>query len=65
MSRIIATAAIRGTSACIARAETMFAEAIQRHGRDAGVLLRWSTALPRGKDGTAGFKQYDLLSVGR
>jgi hypothetical protein len=37
MSKIIASAVIRGASACVARAETMLAEAIQRHGRDAGI----------------------------
>ena len=37
MSKIIASAAIRGAHACMERAETMLAEAIQRHGRDAGI----------------------------
>ena len=37
MSRIIATAAIRGAYKCIDRAETMLAEAIHRHGRDKSV----------------------------
>jgi hypothetical protein len=34
MSKIIAEAAIRGGHACVRRAETMLAEAIDRHGRD-------------------------------
>ena len=34
MSKIIATAAIRGAHACVQRAETILAEAIDRHGRD-------------------------------
>jgi len=37
MSRIIATAAIRGAYKCIDRAETMLSEAVNRHGRDKGV----------------------------
>jgi acetyl-CoA synthase len=35
MSRIIATAAIRGAHACMQRAETMLRQATERHGRDA------------------------------
>jgi acetyl-CoA synthase len=37
MSKIIAAAAIRGAHACVERAESMLGEAIERHGRDAGV----------------------------
>ena len=37
MSRIIAAAAIRGAHASMARAETMLAEAIHRHGRDENI----------------------------
>ncbi len=37
MSRIIATAAIRGAHACVARAEAMLKQAALRHGRDAAV----------------------------
>jgi len=37
MSRIIATAAIRGAYKCMDRAETMLSETINRHGRDKGV----------------------------
>ena len=37
MSRIIATAAIRGAHACVQRAETMLREATARQGRDAAV----------------------------
>ncbi len=37
MSRIIATAAIRGAHVCVKRAESMLKEAIVRHGRDAAV----------------------------
>ncbi|MEW6367757.1 MAG: acetyl-CoA decarbonylase/synthase complex subunit alpha/beta [Acidobacteriota bacterium] len=37
MSRIIATAAIRGAHACVERAERMVAEAVERHGRDQAV----------------------------
>jgi len=37
MSRIIATAAIRGAYKCMDRAETMLAEAINRHGRDKAI----------------------------
>jgi acetyl-CoA synthase len=37
MSRIIATAAIRGAHACVQRAEAMLREATARHGRDAAV----------------------------
>jgi hypothetical protein len=34
MSKIIASAAIRGAHACMERAETMLAGAIKLHGRD-------------------------------
>ena len=37
MSKIIASAAIRGAHACMERAETVLAEAIERHGRDAAI----------------------------
>lgn len=37
MSRIIATAAIRGAHACMDRADAMLAEAIDRHGRDKSI----------------------------
>jgi acetyl-CoA synthase len=37
MSRIIATAAIRGAHACVERAEKMLMEARRRHGQDAAV----------------------------
>jgi len=37
MSKIIASAAIRGAHACMERAETMLAGAIERHGRDAAI----------------------------
>jgi acetyl-CoA synthase len=37
MSRIIATAAIRGSHKCMDRAETMLAEAVNRHGRDRSI----------------------------
>jgi len=37
MSKIIASAAIRGAHACMERAETMLAEAIGHHGREAGI----------------------------
>src|ERR1039458_2387366 len=37
MSRIIATAAIRGAHAAMARAEEKLAEMVARHGRDRGV----------------------------
>ena len=37
MSRIIATAAIRGAYKCMDRAETMLAEAVNRQGRDQSI----------------------------
>ena len=37
MSKIIASAAIRGAHACVRRAETMLAECIERYGRDKDV----------------------------
>ncbi len=37
MSRIIATAAIRGAHACVARAEKMLSETEERHGRDKAI----------------------------
>jgi acetyl-CoA synthase len=37
MSRIIATAAIRGAYKCMDRAETMLSETVNRHGRDKGI----------------------------
>src|ERR1035441_7922788 len=37
MSKIIAAAAIRGAHACVQRAETMLAEALDRHGRDTAI----------------------------
>jgi acetyl-CoA synthase len=37
MSRIIATAAIRGAHACVERAESMLRDATEHHGRDAAV----------------------------
>ena len=37
MSRIIASAAIRGGHACVRRAETMLAESLDRHNRDTAI----------------------------
>ena len=55
MSRLIATAAVRGAHACMDRAETMLAETIGRNGRDAGV----------GFDGTAYALPVILALTGR
>jgi acetyl-CoA synthase len=47
MSRIIATAAIRGAHAAMARAETMLAQSIERHGREQSIGFRETAyALP-------------------
>src|ERR1039457_1026503 len=37
MSKIIATASLRRAHACVQRAETILAEAIDRHGRDTAI----------------------------
>ena len=48
MSKIIASAAIRGAHACMERAETMLVEAIERHGRDERRGRRAACARPAG-----------------